>query len=111
MGRLTFLKTDQDFAAFRSSKSFQTQVLKIRVRFRSDQNTPRFGFIVPKKVMPKVVDRNLTKRRIKYILAQVAAKLKPVDIVFYPHKDLVLKKFSELSAELKELFSKANLWK
>ena len=111
MSKLTFLKTDNDFAAFRASKSFQSQVLKIRVRFRSDQNTPRFGFIVPKKVMPKVVDRNLIKRRIKSILMRTAGNLRPIDIVFYPQKDLVKKKFTDLEAEVKQLFSKAKLWK
>jgi ribonuclease P protein component len=111
MGKLIFLKTDQDFAAFKSSKSFSSNVLKIRVRFRSDQNTPRFGFIVPKKVVPKVVDRNLIKRRLKSILLPLANDLKSVDMVFYPQKVLVQKKFADLNEEVKQLFTKAKLWK
>jgi ribonuclease P protein component len=111
MGKLKFLKTDQDFAAFRTSKSFQNSLMKLRVRFRSDQNTPRFGFIVPKKVVPKVVDRNLIKRRIKSILEKYESKLKPVDMIFYPQKSVVVKKFTELSVEIEQLFSKAKLWK
>lgn len=111
MVKLTFLKTDNDFAAFKISKSFQSPVLKIRVRFRSDQNNPRFGFIVPKKVMPKVVDRNLIKRRIKSVLTRTVKDLRPIDIIFYPQKDLVKKKFGELEREVKQLFSKGKLWK
>ncbi|MBX4191273.1 MAG: ribonuclease P protein component [Candidatus Doudnabacteria bacterium] len=111
MGKLKFLKTDQDFAAFRTSKSFQNSLVKLRVRFRSDQNTPRFGFIVPKKVVPKVVDRNLIKRRIKSILSKLEPKLKPADMIFYPQKSLVLKKFNELAQEIEQLFTKARLWK
>jgi ribonuclease P protein component len=95
----------------RASKSFQNLALKVRVRFRSDQNTPRFGFIVPKKVMSKVVDRNLIKRRIKSILLRHVKKLKPADIIFYPQKEMVKKKFSEVEDEISQLFSKAILWK
>jgi ribonuclease P protein component len=111
MGVLKFLKTQTDFAAFRISKSFQNRFLKIRVHFRLNQNTPRFGFIVPKKVLPKVVDRNLIKRRIKSVLAKQASKLKAADVVFYPQRELVKKPFAELEAEIKDVFSKAKLWK
>ena len=111
MGKLKFLKTDQDFAGLRLGKSFQSSNLKLRVRFRSDQNVPRFGFIVPKKVLPKVVDRNFIKRRIKSILAQTLPKLKVADIVFYPQSALVNKNFAELESEVKQLFEKAKLWK
>ncbi len=111
MGKLKFLKTDEDFASMRASKSFQNSGLRIRVRFRSDQNVPRFGFIVPKKIMPKVVDRNLIKRRTKSILEKFLNKLKPADVIFYPQKILLKKTFTDLEAELDELFTKAKLWK
>lgn len=111
MGQLKFLKTDSDFAAFRKSKLFETPLLKIRIHFPKDQNNPRFGFIVPKKVVPKVVDRNLLKRRIKAVLQKAAVKLRPVDVVFYPQKALIKKSFSELSEEVESLISKAKLWK
>jgi ribonuclease P protein component len=95
----------------RSGKSFQNLGLKIRVRFRSDQNTPRFGFIVPKKVIPKVVDRNLIKRRLKSILLKYQAKLRPADIIFYPQKDLLKKQYVRLETDLKQLLGTAKLWK
>jgi ribonuclease P protein component len=108
---LKFLKNDEDFAAFRQSKSFQSKFLKIRVRYTLSQNVPRFGFIVPKKVVPKVVDRNKMKRRIKSVLAANSAKLKGADIIFYPQKALLKIDFPTLTAEVKDLFTKSKLWK
>jgi len=111
MATLAFLKTDQDFASFRSSKSFQTKLLKIRIYYASNQNITRFGFIVPKKIVPRVVDRNLLKRRIKSILQTRASRLKPCDIIFYPQKSLVTVPFAKVVIEVEDLFTKAKLWK
>lgn len=108
---LKFLKTNQDFAAFRASKSFQSKLLKIRIRYAPNQNGLRFGFIVPKKVVPKVVDRNKIKRRIKSILAKNVSKLKFSDVIFYPQKSLLKIDFAALEQEIKDLFTKAKLWK
>jgi ribonuclease P protein component len=108
---LKFLKTDADFAAFRASKSFQSKFLKIRVRYTPNQNGSRFGFIVPKKIMPKVVDRNKVKRRLKSILMSSAKNLKSADVVLYPQKELLKINFSELKLEVEGLFTKAKLWK
>src|SRR4051812_44773596 len=106
---LKFLKTDQDFAAFRTGKSFQGKLLKIRVRHNLNQNGPRFGFIVPKKTVPHVVDRNKIKRRIKSLLTQDVNRLKNSDIIFYPQKQLLKVPFSDLKLQLEELFTKAKL--
>jgi len=111
MGKLQFLKTDQDFAAFKSSKLFTGKFLKIRVRYLSNQNPTRFGFIVPKKVLPRVVDRNLVKRRIKSLLQKMSAQIKPVEVLFFPDKQSSKQSFQKLSEEVTELFTKANLWK
>ena len=111
MGKLKFLKTDRDFASFKASKLFTGKFLKIRVRYQPHQNPTRFGFIVPKKVLPKVVDRNLIKRRIKSILIASLDQLRPVEILFFPEKQSVKQTFSQLSEEVKDLFTKAKLWK
>ena len=108
---LKFLKNDQDFAAFRNSKSFQSRLLKIRVRYNLNQNVPRFGFIVPKKVVPKVVDRNKIKRRMKSVLTTINKNLKGADIIFYPQKELLKVGFENLTLEINDLFTKARLWK
>jgi len=111
MGKLKFLKTDRDFAAFKASKLFTGKFLKIRVRYLSNQNPSRFGFIVPKKVLPKVVDRNLIKRRIKAILQGSQDHLRAAEILFFPEKQLVKQSFAQLSEDIKSLFTKAHLWK
>ena len=111
MAKLLLLKSEQDFQAFRKSQAFQTKLLKIRVHYSPSQNIPRFGFIIPKKQVPKVVDRNLLKRRIKSVLNQTANKLKAADVVFYPQKTLVKQSFLKLTEEIKQLFSQARLWK
>lgn len=110
MGKLQLLKTDKEFNLFRSSKSFSTKDLKIRVIF-ANQNNPRFGFIIPKKILPKVVDRNLIKRRMKTALLFDQKKLKPANILIFPYSGLLKKTFAGLRKELEYLFTKANLWK
>ncbi|MEO8065537.1 MAG: ribonuclease P protein component [Candidatus Doudnabacteria bacterium] len=111
MPKLVLLKSEKDFAAFRASKSYQSISLKIRVRINPNQNTPRFGFIIPKKLVPKVVHRNLIKRRVKSLMLKFSPKLKPVDILFFPRPQMLLKKFSELETEIALIFSNARLWK
>ena len=111
MGKLILLKTEQDFQAFRKSKGYQTKLLKIRVHYSPNQNISRFGFIIPKKLVAKVVDRNLLKRRIKSALGQAIGQVKPADVVFYPQKALVKRTFAQLTEEVNQLFSQAKLWK
>ena len=108
---LKFLKTDQDFAQFRSSRLINGKFIKIRVRYGLNQNYPRFGFIVPKKVIPRVVDRNLLKRRIKSSLITFSRDLKAADVIFYPQKELIKKDYQFLQQAIKDLFTKAKLWK
>ncbi len=111
MPSLHLLKTEQDFSQFRQSKLYQSPLLRIRVNSAKNQNFPRFGFIIPKKTLPRVVDRNLVKRRIKTLLLKNQGKLKPVNILFFPNAGLLKKKFSDVSVELENLFSKAKIWK
>jgi ribonuclease P protein component len=112
MGKLVLLKKKLDFEGFRSSKSYQSASLRIRVRSQSpNQNTPRFGFIIPKKTVPKAVHRNLIRRRIKSVLLKAAPKLRPVDVLFFPRPQLLQKKFIELEKEINIIFSNAHLWK
>jgi ribonuclease P protein component len=106
-----WLKSDQDFENFKASKSYQTGFLKIRVHFSANQNLPRFGFIVPKKVLPKATDRNLIKRRLKNILAKLAPRLKSADILFFPRSQLLKRKVADVHKEVELIFSNARIWK
>ncbi len=111
MGSLVFLKTQQDFESFRASKSFQSAFLRIRVRTAQNQNSPRFGFIIPKKVLPKAADRNLLKRRMKVVLLKACPRLKATDVLFFPKSALLKKKFADLEKEIELIFTQARLWK
>lgn len=106
-----WLKTETDFENFKASKSYQASLLKIRVHFSANQNLPRFGFIVPKKVLPKATDRNLIKRRLKSILIRLAPRLKPADILLFPKAQALKHKIGDLRQEVELIFSQARLWK
>jgi ribonuclease P protein component len=107
---LVLLKQEKDFAHEKFKKSFSSQSLRIRVAYVS-QNVPRFGFIIPKKVLPHVVDRNKVKRRLKSIAFKHLAQIKPADILLFPQRTSLKRKFSELEAELITDFKRLNLWK
>src|SRR5688572_10903590 len=106
MPKLVLLKTEADFATFRSSRTFQTPELRIKVSSQN-QNVPRFGFIVPKKVLPKVTDRNKVKRRIKAVLIKHLNRSKPVGVLFFPNQKTLKLEFMNLEKNILELFSKA----
>lgn len=111
MSLLEFLKTDRDFKNFKKSKSYSSKFLKIRVHYSLNQNIPRFGFIISKKTLPKVVDRNKVKRRIKAFLARRVAKIMPADILFFPQASALKQPFAQVSSEIEGLFTQAKLWK
>ena len=111
MAKLHLLKTEADFARFQRSRPQQTLALKIRIVPTVNQNFPRFGFIVPKKILPKVTDRNVVKRRLKAILAKHQGSLQPVDILLFPYRPALQKKFMDLEAETLQLFKRAGIWK
>lgn len=111
MFKLILFKSEQDFANFRQSKSYQSEVLRLRVHFSVNQNFPRFGFIVPKKTMAKAIDRNLIKRRIKAVLIKYHGKLKPADFLFFPKTTALRVKFRDLESSICKLFTDTRLWK
>lgn len=111
MPALVFLKTDDDFDQFRRSKLVNSKNFRLRVRFNTNQNEPRFGFIVPKKVLNNVVDRNKVKRRFKTVLQKHLHSIKPADYLWFPNKTLVKLLFNDFEAEVVESFKTLRLWK
>ncbi|MDP4000987.1 MAG: ribonuclease P protein component [bacterium] len=107
--KLVILKQENDFKQFRSSKSFSDSNLRIRIR-SANQNTPRFGFIVPKKTVPKAADRNKIKRRIKNILQKNLQSMKSADVLIFPNATTGRKKFIELESQIINLLKKARIW-
>lgn len=111
MSALVLLKTEQDFAAFRRSKGFSSEFLKLRIHFRPNQNVPRFGFIVSKKTAAKATARNLLKRRLKAKLLKLAPKVQTADFLLFPSAGLAKLKSPELEDVLNKLFTQAKIWK
>ena len=111
MPKLALLKSEEDFAAFRRAKSYDSEFLKIRVHFRPNQNFPRFGFIISKKTVPLAADRNLLKRRLKALLTKRFQRLHPVDLILLPARALIKKKSPDTAGILDKLLKDARLWK
>lgn len=109
--RLETLKTEVEFAQFRRTKAFHSRLFRLRFTSRPNQNIARFGFIVPKKLIPAATARNQIRRRLKRIIQANLPKLKPVDILIAPNKEVVGKKYKDLELELTNLFTQARLWK
>lgn len=111
MPKLILLKTDRDFSAFRKSQAYHSRLLTLRVHFTANQNCPRFGFIISKKVLSKATQRNLLKRRLKAALLTIQSRLKPADLLLFPKSGLLKSKFNELQEILNRLVTLAHLWK
>ncbi len=107
--KLVFLKTEQDFSNFKKSKSLVSANFRIRWHIAENQNLTRFGFIVPKKAVKQVTDRNLIKRRVKAVLTKHISEFKPLDILFFPKPGTIKLKFADLEAELMDAFKKAKI--
>ena len=111
LSRVITLKTEREFAQFKQTRAFHSNLFRLRFTSRLNQNTPRFGFIVPKKTVNKVVDRNLIKRRLKGILAKNIEHLRIADVLIFPNKQAIKIPFAELEDQVIILFKKAGLWK
>jgi len=110
MSKLVTLQSERDFAHHKFKKSLSSPALRVRVA-QSPLAFPRFGFIIPKKVMPKVTDRNKVKRRIKSIVAKNLDHIKPADVLLFPQKNSLKLYFLDLQTELLTDLKKLGLWK
>lgn len=108
--KLVFLKTEEDFSNFKKSRKLVSANFSFRWYKHTNQNIPRFGFIVPKKTIKNVTDRNKIKRRLKAILQKHIEGIKPLDILFFPKPDTIKLRFSELEQELIGSFKKVGLY-
>jgi ribonuclease P protein component len=108
---LVFLQSQEDFDQFRRSKLYTSASIKLRVRFNTNQNIARFGFIIPKKVLIKVTDRNKVKRRLKNSLQKNVNHIRPADFLFFPGKAALKATFKDLESELLNIFKQARVWK
>ena len=75
--------------------------------YRVNQNTlgPRIGFTVG-KVLGGAVDRNRIRRRMRSAVRNHLSELaRPLDLVLHPRKSVLTLKFSQLDAEIMQVFA------
>jgi ribonuclease P protein component len=108
--KLVFLKTEQDFSNFKKSRKLVSPNFTVRWHYPKNQNIARFGFIVPKKTVKNVTDRNSVKRRVKSVMQKHLGFLDPVDILFFPKPGTIKLRFQDLEQELVVLFQKAGIY-
>jgi ribonuclease P protein component len=75
--------------------------------YRENQTTvgPRVGFTVG-KVLGGAVDRNRIRRRMRSAVRNHLSELaRPLDLVLHPRKSVLTLKFSQLDAEIMQVFA------
>jgi ribonuclease P protein component len=75
--------------------------------YRENQSTlgPRVGFTVG-KVLGGAVDRNRIRRRMRSAVRNHLSELaRPLDLVLHPRKSVLTLKFSQLDAEIMQVFA------
>ena len=70
---------------------------------KSENNLARLGLVVSKKIMPKAVARNYTKRLIREVFRQVVPAKQALDIVIRPRRPINSKNAAEERQALKHL--------
>jgi ribonuclease P protein component len=77
---------------------------------REAGTAPRFGFVVPNKVIPKAHDRNRVKRVLAEATRFQLATLSPlVDCVFLPKQSILHAYTADVMKEVAEVFKKAKI--
>jgi ribonuclease P protein component len=80
---------------------------KINIKYIFNQlDYPRMAVIISKKVLKKAVQRNTLKRRIKEVIRPIIERMKNIDIVFIPKKEIFEEKFSQLKETIIGLIEK-----
>ena len=108
---INLIKQDRDFKRLVRGKSLSSVHIRVRWMEKPGQNLPRFGFIVSKKTLPKVVDRNKLKRRMKAITLKHQKEFSPADMIFFPKASALKLSFKRLEQEMLELIRSARLCK
>ena len=89
-------------------RSFQTEYLTLKILTSNSSNL--FGFVVSKKVSKKSVDRNLLKRRGRYIIRKYLSSLNQgILCVFIFKQNSTKLSFENLEKEFYLLFQKSNI--
>lgn len=103
----------QDFSAvYQRRRRSDTPGLTLYWKPRpTEAGTPRFGFVVSKKVAGKAHDRNLVKRRLREACRGLVGRVALVDLIFVVRPAAVGVELSVLENELVQLLTKAGVWR
>ncbi len=95
--------------AFRLGRSNFAKLIGVKA-VKNNLTYSRFGFIVANKVAKKANQRNLIKRRLRAIVHQELAKIKPgYDLVVIALAPIVASDYQAIGDEVKNCFKKLNV--
>ncbi|MDP3993698.1 MAG: ribonuclease P protein component [bacterium] len=104
------LAKTRDFSLiYKRGKRFSGSSLSLAY-LKSNQNTPRFGFVVSTKQVRKIVDRNRLKRILRAETRELLPRMKPgVDVVVQGRRGADKATPAQIREDLRSLLTKANL--
>ena len=107
------LTSKDDFALLKTKgKVTQSINFSLSVLKRDAGDTPRFGFVIPNKVIPKAHDRNRIRRVLSEATRYQITVVSPhFDCVFLPKPGIVRAYTADLMKEVGEAFKKAKILK
>lgn len=111
LGKLAMIrKTDEFSSVFSFRKRYATAHLVIHYK-PNEQDQPRVGFVVAKKIAKRAIDRNYMRRVLRVLCRQELHLLggvgsKHVDIVIQVKRPFKKNNFLSLRAEMATLFVK-----
>jgi ribonuclease P protein component len=103
------LRKRKDFLAAARGRKRAERGLVLQANFRNDENPPRLGFTVTRKV-GCAVERNRAKRRLRAAAAEVLSLTAKdgYDYVLIGRQETLTRRWSDLLGDLKIAFSKVH---
>lgn len=93
-----------------SGESLTSQLFIVRFK-RSDEKFFKYRVVVSKKLEPKAVKRNLTRRQIYESIRLNTSTLEEsqgFDLIFIPKKRILSSKFQEILEDIKQIITNIN---
>lgn len=107
------LTSPQDFKNVKlHGKVFHSKNFTLSIYKRTEGDAPRFGFIIPNKVVTRAVDRNRIKRVLSEATRYELTSLSPfVDCVFLPKLSMLSAYTADVMKEVAQAFQDAKIVK
>lgn len=107
------LMLSKDFEILKNQgRRINGPLFNLIVAKRDENQPPRFGFVVSRKIDKKAVRRNRCKRLLREATRPFLSSAKPgYDVLLLAKKPLKEKSFGETEEEMRRMFEKAKLFK